>query len=214
MGIATVIERDLSMEPTARHHPLGAGRRRHRRPDPRRPRPVGQHDERAPTRASMRATRRPARGREGRRSPASSSPRPRRRSSPAATSTTCKQVTPEDAAEFARLRARGQGACCAGWRRSASRSSPPSTARRSAAAWRSRWPATTAIVVDDPKASLGFPEVQLGLLPGAGGVVRTVRMLGIADALMRCCSRASALRPGQGARSSASSTRSSPRATS
>ena len=32
------------------HHPLGAGRRRHRRPDPRRPEPVGQHDERAPTR--------------------------------------------------------------------------------------------------------------------------------------------------------------------
>ncbi len=31
---------------------------------------------------------------------------------------------------------------------------------------------------------LGFPEVQLGLLPGAGGVARTVRMLGIVDALM------------------------------
>jgi len=26
------------------------------------------------------------------------------------------------------------------------------------------------IVVDDPKIQLGFPEVQLGLLPGAGGV--------------------------------------------
>ncbi len=31
---------------------------------------------------------------------------------------------------------------------------------------------------------LGFPEVQLGLLPGAGGVARSVRMLGIVDALM------------------------------
>jgi 3-hydroxyacyl-CoA dehydrogenase/enoyl-CoA hydratase/3-hydroxybutyryl-CoA epimerase len=41
------------------------------------------------------------------------------------------------------------------------------------------------IVLDDPKAVLGFPEVQLGLLPGAGGVVRTVRMLGIVDALMQ-----------------------------
>src|SRR3712207_7822595 len=41
------------------------------------------------------------------------------------------------------------------------------------------------VVVDDNSAVVGFPEVQLGLLPGAGGVVRTVRMLGIVDALMQ-----------------------------
>jgi 3-hydroxyacyl-CoA dehydrogenase/enoyl-CoA hydratase/3-hydroxybutyryl-CoA epimerase len=41
------------------------------------------------------------------------------------------------------------------------------------------------IVVDDPKIELGCPEVQLGLLPGGGGVVRTVRMLGIVNALMQ-----------------------------
>src|SRR6478672_3394599 len=41
------------------------------------------------------------------------------------------------------------------------------------------------VIVDDPKAVTGFPEVQLGLLPGAGGVVRTVRMIGIVDALMQ-----------------------------
>jgi 3-hydroxyacyl-CoA dehydrogenase/enoyl-CoA hydratase/3-hydroxybutyryl-CoA epimerase len=40
------------------------------------------------------------------------------------------------------------------------------------------------VIVDDPKAKLGFPEVKLGLLPGAGGVVRTVRMFGIVDAMM------------------------------
>jgi 3-hydroxyacyl-CoA dehydrogenase/enoyl-CoA hydratase/3-hydroxybutyryl-CoA epimerase len=40
------------------------------------------------------------------------------------------------------------------------------------------------IAVDDPKVKLGFPEVKLGLLPGAGGVVRTVRMFGIVNALM------------------------------
>jgi 3-hydroxyacyl-CoA dehydrogenase / enoyl-CoA hydratase / 3-hydroxybutyryl-CoA epimerase len=41
------------------------------------------------------------------------------------------------------------------------------------------------VIVDDPKAVTGFPEVQLGLLPGAGGVVRSVRMVGIVDALMQ-----------------------------
>jgi 3-hydroxyacyl-CoA dehydrogenase/enoyl-CoA hydratase/3-hydroxybutyryl-CoA epimerase len=41
------------------------------------------------------------------------------------------------------------------------------------------------VIVDDPKAVIGFPEVNLGLLPGAGGVTRTVRMIGIAGALMQ-----------------------------
>ncbi|WP_040600194.1 enoyl-CoA hydratase-related protein, partial [Patulibacter medicamentivorans] len=41
------------------------------------------------------------------------------------------------------------------------------------------------IVVDDPRIQLGLPEVGLGILPGGGGVVRTVRMLGIADALTK-----------------------------
>ena len=40
------------------------------------------------------------------------------------------------------------------------------------------------IVVDDAKIDLGLPEVTLGLLPGGGGVTRTVRMLGIQTALM------------------------------
>ena len=40
------------------------------------------------------------------------------------------------------------------------------------------------IVVDDPKVDLGLPEATLGLLPGGGGVTRTVRMLGIQAALM------------------------------
>jgi 3-hydroxyacyl-CoA dehydrogenase / enoyl-CoA hydratase / 3-hydroxybutyryl-CoA epimerase len=51
------------------------------------------------------------------------------------------------------------------------------------------------IVVDDAKAVVGFPEVQLGLLPGAGGVVRTVRMLGIVNALMGLLLRGQRLRP-------------------
>ncbi|HWG27458.1 3-hydroxyacyl-CoA dehydrogenase NAD-binding domain-containing protein [Actinospica sp.] len=39
------------------------------------------------------------------------------------------------------------------------------------------------ISLDTPGAQIGLPEVGLGLLPGAGGVVRTVRMLGITSAL-------------------------------
>ncbi len=41
------------------------------------------------------------------------------------------------------------------------------------------------VALDDPSARFGFPEVTLGLLPGAGGVTRTVRMLGITDALTK-----------------------------
>ncbi|GIF05635.1 3-hydroxyacyl-CoA dehydrogenase NAD-binding domain-containing protein [Actinoplanes siamensis] len=39
------------------------------------------------------------------------------------------------------------------------------------------------IALDAPGTRVGFPEVTLGLLPGAGGVARTVRMLGLAPAL-------------------------------
>jgi 3-hydroxyacyl-CoA dehydrogenase / enoyl-CoA hydratase / 3-hydroxybutyryl-CoA epimerase len=53
------------------------------------------------------------------------------------------------------------------------------------------------VIVDDPKAKLGFPEVKLGLLPGAGGVVRTVRMFGIVDALMQLLLQGQEKRPAQ-----------------
>jgi 3-hydroxyacyl-CoA dehydrogenase/enoyl-CoA hydratase/3-hydroxybutyryl-CoA epimerase len=51
------------------------------------------------------------------------------------------------------------------------------------------------VIVDDPKAVIGFPEVQLGLLPGAGGVVRTVRMIGIVQALMGVLLQGQRLKP-------------------
>lgn len=41
------------------------------------------------------------------------------------------------------------------------------------------------VALTAPGSKLGFPEVTLGLLPGGGGVVRTVRLLGIADALLK-----------------------------
>ncbi len=53
------------------------------------------------------------------------------------------------------------------------------------------------IAVDDPKLKLGFPEVKLGLLPGAGGVVRTVRMFGIVDAMMKLLLQGQEVRPGK-----------------
>jgi len=51
------------------------------------------------------------------------------------------------------------------------------------------------IAVDDPSVQLGFPEVRLGLLPGAGGVVRTTRMLGIVNALMQLLLQGQRYRP-------------------
>ena len=53
------------------------------------------------------------------------------------------------------------------------------------------------IALDEDSVRLGFPEVQLGLLPGAGGVVRTVRMLGIVDALLALLLQGQRHRPGK-----------------
>lgn len=41
------------------------------------------------------------------------------------------------------------------------------------------------IALNVPGSVLGLPEVTLGLLPGGGGIVRTVRMFGVADAAMK-----------------------------
>ncbi|WP_330454756.1 MULTISPECIES: 3-hydroxyacyl-CoA dehydrogenase NAD-binding domain-containing protein [unclassified Streptomyces] len=41
------------------------------------------------------------------------------------------------------------------------------------------------IALDAPGSRIGLPEVTLGLLPAGGGVTRTVRLMGIADALLK-----------------------------
>ncbi len=51
------------------------------------------------------------------------------------------------------------------------------------------------IVADDPRLELGFPEVTLGLLPGGGGIVRTVRMLGLTKALTELLLKGQRYRP-------------------
>ena len=51
------------------------------------------------------------------------------------------------------------------------------------------------VVLDDPKVKLGFLEVTLGLLPGGGGIVRSVRLLGLTTALLELLLQGQQLRP-------------------
>ncbi|MGH3687924.1 MAG: 3-hydroxyacyl-CoA dehydrogenase NAD-binding domain-containing protein [Pseudonocardiaceae bacterium] len=53
------------------------------------------------------------------------------------------------------------------------------------------------IALDAPGSKIGFPEVTLGILPGLGGVVRTVRMLGLATALTQLLVQGQQVRPAQ-----------------
>ncbi|MDT9686153.1 3-hydroxyacyl-CoA dehydrogenase NAD-binding domain-containing protein [Streptomyces sp. TRM76323] len=41
------------------------------------------------------------------------------------------------------------------------------------------------IALDAPGSKIGLPEVTLGLLPGGGGIARTVRLMGVTDALLK-----------------------------
>jgi 3-hydroxyacyl-CoA dehydrogenase/enoyl-CoA hydratase/3-hydroxybutyryl-CoA epimerase len=51
------------------------------------------------------------------------------------------------------------------------------------------------IVADGRRVELGLPEVTLGLLPGGGGIVRTVRLLGLVTALTEVLLRGQRLAP-------------------
>ncbi|MEH3154943.1 MAG: 3-hydroxyacyl-CoA dehydrogenase NAD-binding domain-containing protein [Gordonia paraffinivorans] len=53
------------------------------------------------------------------------------------------------------------------------------------------------IAADVRGASIGLPEVTLGLLPGGGGVARTVRLLGIQNALMNVLLQGPRMKPAQ-----------------
>jgi 3-hydroxyacyl-CoA dehydrogenase / enoyl-CoA hydratase / 3-hydroxybutyryl-CoA epimerase len=51
------------------------------------------------------------------------------------------------------------------------------------------------IAVDAPGVVFGQPEVSLGLLPGAGGITRITRMLGIADGFMKVLAKGQRHKP-------------------
>ncbi|MGA7203410.1 MAG: 3-hydroxyacyl-CoA dehydrogenase NAD-binding domain-containing protein [Specibacter sp.] len=53
------------------------------------------------------------------------------------------------------------------------------------------------IAADTRGSVIGLPEVTLGLLPGGGGIVRTVRMLGVADALTKVLLQGRRYKPGE-----------------
>ncbi len=53
------------------------------------------------------------------------------------------------------------------------------------------------IAADAKGSQLGLPEVTLGLLPGGGGVTRTVRMLGIQNAFVSVLSQGTRFKPAQ-----------------
>ena len=70
--------------------------------------------------------------------------------------------------------------CVAGWKPWASPLPWALTARPWVVVMRSPWPVITAFALDDNSVQVGLPEAMLGLMPGAGGVVRMVRLLGMA----------------------------------
>jgi 3-hydroxyacyl-CoA dehydrogenase / enoyl-CoA hydratase / 3-hydroxybutyryl-CoA epimerase len=109
---------------------------------------------------------------------------------------TLRNVTPEDAREFAAYIALVKGQL-----RRLEKLGRPVVAAINGAALGGGLELALAchhrIALDTPASKIGFPEVTLGLLPGLGGVVRTVRMLGLMVALTELLTRGQQLRPAQ-----------------
>ena len=106
------------------------------------------------------------------------------------------QVTPENAAEFAE----GVTKIKADFRRLEKLGKPTVAALNGAALGGGLEIALACnhrIALDNPKSQFGLPEVTLGLLPGAGGVTRVIRLLGIADGLMKVLLQGTRYKPAE-----------------
>ncbi len=106
------------------------------------------------------------------------------------------QVTPENAHEFAE----GVTKVKADFRRLEKLGKPTVAALNGAALGGGLEIALACnrrIALDNPKSQFGLPEVTLGLLPGAGGVTRIVRLLGIADGLMKVLLQGTRYKPAE-----------------
>ncbi len=123
-----------------------------------------------------------------------------------------KKATKDERRRDRRLRARRQGGPAPPGDAWASRSSPPSTARRSAAAWRSRWPATTGSSSTTPRRSSASPRSSSACSPAPAASCAPCGCSGSSTRSWGCCSRASACARPRRWRS-AWSTRWCPRAT-
>ena len=192
----TPSERTMTTEQTC--HPLGTRTRDgDRHAHPRRSRPVGQHHERALPGVDGRTVERLAQEKDTDQA-ASSSPRPRRRSSPAATSSSSSQA---EARATPKTHLRGRRASSSAQLRTLETLGMPVVAALNGTALGGGLEIALAchrrIAIDDPKAEFGLPEVTLGLLPGGGGVVRTVRLLGFQSALMNVLLQGQRMKPAQ-----------------
>ena len=83
------------------------------------------------------------------------------------------------------------------WRRSASRWLPPINGAALGGGLEIALACHHRIAADVKGLVVGFPEVTLGLLPGGGGVTRTVRMFGIQNAFMNVLSQGTRFKPAQ-----------------
>ena len=185
-----------------RHDSLGARRRRNRRPHARRPRPVGQHDERGLqavdgcTVVRLEAERDEITG---------------------VVITSAKKTffaggdlndlgwPPRSRPARCRPRCASSRHSSAAWRRSASRSSRRSTAPRSAAGWRSAWPATTGSHSMNPRCSWASPRCSSDCSQAPAAWCARCGCSGSSTRCWRCCCRASDTGPAR-PRSSGSST--------
>ncbi len=162
-------------------HPLGPGRRRHRHPDHGRPEPVGEHDERRLPRVAGRTVDRLEAEKDAITGVVLTSAK--KTFFAGGDLNDLIQAKPEHAVELTE-----GSSLMKGQMRRIEKLGKPVVAAINGAALGGGLEIALAthhrIAADVKGSQIGLPEVTLGLLPGGGGVVRTVRLLGIQSALL------------------------------